>query len=164
MKILFRRRHLCAYLYLVHSFRYFDFDKLQEVTHIITENLNKIIDVNFYPAETARRSNMRHRPIGIGVQVRVRATEFALAQERELTTCVLKAVLPWPLPSQQMHCFEFCVNMPMSEQGLADTFILLGLPFDSAEAKQLNKEIFETIYFAALEKSCSLAKMDGVHC
>ena len=49
----------------------------------------------------------------------------------------------------------------ISGQGLADTFILLGMPFDSAEAKQLNKEIFETIYFAALEKSCSLAKMDG---
>ncbi|BDA51394.1 Ribonucleoside-diphosphate reductase large subunit [Coccomyxa sp. Obi] len=93
--------------------RYFDFEKLREITHMITDNLNKIIDINFYPAETARRSNMRHRPIGIGVQ------------------------------------------------GLADTFILLGMPFDSAEAKQLNKEIFETIYFAALEKSCLLAKSYG---
>ena len=49
--------------------RYFDFEKLREITHTITDNLNKIIDINFYPAETARRSNMRHRPIGIGVQV-----------------------------------------------------------------------------------------------
>ena len=65
---------------------YFDFDKLGEVTSIVTENLNKIIDVNYYPVQTAKRSNMRHRPIGIGVQ------------------------------------------------GLADTFILLGMPFDSQEA------------------------------
>ena len=49
--------------------RYFDFDKLREVTSVVTENLNKIIDINYYPAETARRSNLRHRPIGIGVQV-----------------------------------------------------------------------------------------------
>ncbi len=54
------------------------------------------------------------------------------------------------------------MTVSTAEQGLADTFILLGMPFDSAEAKQLNKEIFETIYFAALEKSCSLAKTDGV--
>jgi ribonucleoside-diphosphate reductase subunit M1 len=75
--------------------------------------LNKIIDVNFYPAETARNSNMRHRPIGIGVQ------------------------------------------------GLADAFITLGMPFDSAEAAQLNKDIFETIYFAALKQSMETAKVDG---
>ena len=52
--------------------RYFDFDKLRDVTHIVTRNLNKIIDINYYPVETARRSNMRHRPIGIGVQARPR--------------------------------------------------------------------------------------------
>jgi hypothetical protein len=134
--------------------RFFDFEKLAEVTRVVTENLNKvgdlwrvaaggvvccmlqcrvgqlpprperllrrasscfaplsppppprpqIIDINYYPVEAARNSNMRHRPIGIGVQ------------------------------------------------GLADAFLLLGLPFDSAEAKQLNKEIFETIYYAALQ-------------
>ena len=93
--------------------RYFDFEKLAEVTTTVARNLNKIIDVNYYPAETARNSNMRHRPIGIGVQ------------------------------------------------GLADAFILLGMPFDSAEAAQLNKDIFETIYFAALKASMETAKKDG---
>eukprot|EP00884_Botryococcus_braunii_P001969 jgi/Botrbrau1/11773/Bobra.0195s0098.1 len=93
--------------------RFFDFDKLREVTHVVTRNLNRIIDINYYPVETARRSNLRHRPIGIGVQ------------------------------------------------GLADTFILLGMPFDGPEAKQLNKEIFEAIYFAALETSCQLAQQEG---
>ncbi|CAL9206929.1 unnamed protein product [Musa acuminata subsp. burmannicoides] len=95
--------------------RYFDFDKLGEVSAIITANLNKIIDVNYYPIETARRSNLRHRPIGIGVQ------------------------------------------------GLADTFILLGMPFDSPEAQQLNKTIFETIYYHALRASCELARKDGFY-
>lgn len=71
--------------------RLFDFDKLAAVTATVTRNLNKVIDINQYPVETARNSNMRHRPIGLGVQ------------------------------------------------GMADTFILLGLPFDSPEAKQLNK-------------------------
>lgn len=93
--------------------RYFDFDKLAEVTTIVTTNLNKIIDVNFYPVETAKRSNMRHRPIGIGVQ------------------------------------------------GLADTFILLGMAFESPEAQKLNKDIFETIYYHALKASCELAKIEG---
>ncbi|XP_078428428.1 ribonucleotide reductase 1 isoform X2 [Wolffia australiana] len=93
--------------------RYFDFNKLAEVTSIVTENLNKIIDVNFYPVETAKRSNLRHRPIGIGVQ------------------------------------------------GLADAFILLGMPFDSSEARKLNEEIFETIYYNALQASCEIAKRDG---
>jgi ribonucleoside-diphosphate reductase subunit M1 len=95
--------------------RSFDFEKLAEVTRTVTENLNKIIDVNYYPVETARRSNLRHRPIGIGVQ------------------------------------------------GLADAFILLGFPFDSPEAKQLNRDIFETIYFAALSASCDLAERDGAY-
>ncbi|GLJ25547.1 hypothetical protein SUGI_0489250 [Cryptomeria japonica] len=93
--------------------RYFDFDKLAEVTSIVTYNLNKIIDVNYYPVETAKRSNMRHRPIGIGVQ------------------------------------------------GLADSFILLGMPFDSEEAKQLNRDIFETIYYHALKASTELAIKEG---
>ncbi|KAE8728280.1 Ribonucleoside-diphosphate reductase large subunit [Hibiscus syriacus] len=93
--------------------RFFDFDKLAEVTEIVTRNLNKIIDVNYYPVETAKRSNLRHRPIGIGVQ------------------------------------------------GLADTFILLGMAFDSPEAQQLNKEIFETIYYHALKASSSIAEKEG---
>ncbi|KAL0910724.1 hypothetical protein M5K25_018807 [Dendrobium thyrsiflorum] len=93
--------------------RYFDFDKLAEVSAIVTENLNKIIDVNYYPVDTARNSNLRHRPIGIGVQ------------------------------------------------GLADTFILLGMPFDSPEAQQLNKDIFETIYYHALKASADLAAKEG---
>ncbi|XP_044956057.1 ribonucleoside-diphosphate reductase large subunit-like isoform X1 [Hordeum vulgare subsp. vulgare] len=93
--------------------RYFDFDKLGEVTSTVTFNLNKIIEMNYYPVETARRSNMRHRPIGIGVQ------------------------------------------------GLADTFMLLGMPFDSPEAQQLNRDIFETIYYHALKASAELAAKEG---
>ncbi|HMR91492.1 MAG TPA: ribonucleoside-diphosphate reductase subunit alpha [Chitinophagaceae bacterium] len=93
----------------------FDHDKLYEVTYQVTLNLNKIIDYNYYPVEEARRSNMRHRPIGLGVQ------------------------------------------------GLADVFILMRLPFESDEAKQLNKEIFETIYFAAMTASKDLAKTEGAY-
>ncbi|RTG80270.1 ribonucleoside-diphosphate reductase subunit M1, partial [Schistosoma bovis] len=93
----------------------FDFDKLQEVTKVVTRNLNKVIDVSFYPVEEARRSNMRHRPIGIGVQ------------------------------------------------GLADTFCLLRYPFDSPEAADLNKRIFETMYFASLDASCQLAVDQGTY-
>ena len=91
----------------------FNHDKLYEVTYEATKNLNKIIDNNFYPVEEARNSNMKHRPIGLGVQ------------------------------------------------GLADVFILLRLAFESDEAKQLNKEIFETIYFAAMTASKDLAKVSG---
>ena len=93
--------------------RYFDFDKLAEVTKTVTRNLNRIIDINYYPVETAKRSNFRHRPIGIGVQ------------------------------------------------GMADAFITLGMAFDSPEAAKLNKDIFETIYYAALKTSVELAKRDG---
>ena len=93
--------------------RQFDHKHLFEVTQTITENLNKIIDLNFYPIKEAENSNFRHRPIGIGVQ------------------------------------------------GLADIFILMRLPFESEKAKKLNKEIFETIYFAALKKSLELSKKDG---
>ncbi|GFY47027.1 ribonucleoside-diphosphate reductase large subunit [Trichonephila inaurata madagascariensis] len=91
----------------------FDFERLREVTKVITRNLNKIIDVNYYPVPEAAKSNKRHRPIGIGVQ------------------------------------------------GLADAFILMRYPFDSEEAQKLNIEIFETIYYAALEASCELAEKDG---
>jgi ribonucleotide reductase alpha subunit len=88
----------------------FDYEKLHEVTKVVTNNLNKVIDINYYPTEKTRRSNKLHRPIGIGVQ------------------------------------------------GLADTFILMDIPFHSEEAKQVNKHIFETIYHASLEKSNELAK------
>jgi ribonucleotide reductase alpha subunit len=88
----------------------FNFDKLHEITKVITKNLNKVIDKNFYPIEKARISNLKHRPIGIGVQ------------------------------------------------GLADVFIKLRFPFESENAKQLNKEIFETIYHAAVEASMELSK------
>jgi ribonucleoside-diphosphate reductase alpha chain len=88
----------------------FNFLKLHEITKVITKNLNKVIDKNFYPIEKARISNLKHRPIGIGVQ------------------------------------------------GLADVFIKLRFPFESDNAKQLNKDIFETIYHAATEASMELSK------
>ncbi|MGV6860781.1 MAG: ribonucleoside-diphosphate reductase subunit alpha [Putridiphycobacter sp.] len=91
----------------------FDHDKLFEVAYHLTVNLNRVIDVNYYPVIEAENSNLRHRPIGLGVQ------------------------------------------------GLADAFILMRFPFDSAEAKQLNKEIFETIYYAAVTASKDLAKKEG---
>ena len=91
----------------------FDCEKLAQVTRVVTRNLNRVIDKNYYPTEAARKSNMRHRPIAIGVQ------------------------------------------------GLADVYMMLGISFDSAGARQLNKDIFSTIYFAALEESCLLAKEEG---
>jgi len=91
----------------------FDHDKLFAITYQLTKNLNRVIDQNYYPIPEARRSNMRHRPIGIGVQ------------------------------------------------GLADAFILMRHPFDSVEAKVLNREIFETIYYAAMTASKDLAKEEG---
>lgn len=91
----------------------FDHQKLFEITKVITRNLNKVIDVNYYPIPEAQKSNLRHRPIGIGVQ------------------------------------------------GLADAFILLRMPFDSEEAAGLNRDIFETIYFAAMESSMELSKEYG---
>ena len=87
----------------------FDFGKLLEVTKVVTNNLNRVIDINFYPTEKTRVSNFKHRPIGIGVQ------------------------------------------------GLADTFILMDLAFHSEEARQLNKDIFETIYYGALIRSNEIA-------
>ena len=93
----------------------FNFDKLFEVTYQATINLNRIIDENFYPVEEARNSNLRHRPIGLGVQ------------------------------------------------GLADAYIMMRLPFESEEAKALNREIFETIYFASMTASKDLAKEEGAY-
>ncbi len=91
----------------------YDFEQLHNITRVVTRNLNKVIDINYYPIQEARNSNMRHRPVGIGVQ------------------------------------------------GLADAFILMRHPFDSPEAAKLNRDIFETIYYAALTESCALAERDG---
>jgi len=93
----------------------FDHQMLYDVTYKVTKNLNCVIDVNYYPVPEARNSNMRHRPIGLGVQ------------------------------------------------GLADTFIKLRLPFTGPEARQLNQDIFETIYFAAVTASCDLAAEHGAY-
>jgi len=93
----------------------FDHQKLYEVTYKVTKNLNRIIDRNYYPVKEARNSNMRHRPVGLGVQ------------------------------------------------GLADTFIKLRMPFTSEEARKLNKDIFETIYYAALVASKDEAIVDGAY-
>lgn len=91
----------------------FDFQKLYEVTKVVTRNLNRIIDINYYPVPEAENSNKRHRPIGLGIQ------------------------------------------------GLADAFIMMRYAFDSEEAQKLNRDIFETIYFAAMETSMELAKIEG---
>ena len=91
----------------------YDFQRLYDVTYVATKNLNRVIDVNYYPVKEAEYSNMRHRPIGLGVQ------------------------------------------------GLADAFIMMGMPFDSPEARKLNKDIFETIYFAAMTASKDEAIIDG---
>ncbi len=93
----------------------FDFQKLYDVTYHATGNLNRVIDVNYYPVDEARRSNFRHRPIGLGVQ------------------------------------------------GLADTFAMMKLDFESDEARRLNKDIFETIYFAACTASKDEAIVDGTY-
>jgi ribonucleoside-diphosphate reductase alpha subunit len=87
-----------------------DYEKLHEISGVITYNLNNIIDNNYYPTEKTRTSNMRHRPIGIGVQ------------------------------------------------GLADLFMMLHLPFESEEARKINRQMFETIYHGALTMSCQLAR------
>ena len=93
----------------------FDHQKLYDITYVATKNLNKVIDINYYPVPEARNSNMRHRPIGLGVQ------------------------------------------------GLADTFIMLRMPFESEEAQGLNRDIFETIYFAAMTASKDLAAKEGAY-
>lgn len=91
----------------------FDYDKLIDVTRVVTRNLNKVIDVNFYPTSKTRTSNMRHRPIGIGVQ------------------------------------------------GLADVFAKMDMPFHSDTAREINRAIFEAIYYGAVKESIALAKQHG---
>ena len=91
----------------------FNYELLEKTTRLVTRNLNRTIDVNWYPIPQARNSNMKHRPIGIGVQ------------------------------------------------GLADCFQMLNMPYESPEASVLNKNIFETIYYAALDESIQMAKVDG---
>jgi ribonucleoside-diphosphate reductase alpha chain len=91
----------------------FDHKELYKTTKQVIKNLNKVIDRNYYPVKEAENSNMRHRPVGLGIQ------------------------------------------------GLADAFIMLRMPFTSDEAKKLNQEIFETLYFAAVESSMELAKVEG---
>lgn len=91
----------------------FDYKELSEVARVVTRNLNKVIDINYYPTEETKKSNMRHRPIGVGVQ------------------------------------------------GLADTFALLKISFESDEAREINKKIFEAIYYGCLRESCELAKKEG---
>jgi ribonucleoside-diphosphate reductase subunit M1 len=93
----------------------YDFQKLHDVTKVVAFNLNRVIDKNYYPVPETRRSNMKHRPIGLGVQ------------------------------------------------GLADTFMVLHMPFDSPEARLLNQQIFETIYHAAVEASCEMAQVQGMY-
>lgn len=93
----------------------YNYNKLYDVAYKAATSLNNVIDVNYYPSDSARFSNKIHRPIGLGVQ------------------------------------------------GLADVFFLMGLPYESAEAKQINREIFETIYFASIKASCDIAKVDGAY-
>ena len=95
--------------------KFFDHNKLFEVTKKVVRNLDTVIDQNFYPVKEAENSNMRHRPVGLGIQ------------------------------------------------GLADAFIMLRLPFTSDEAKKLNQEIFETLYFAAVTSSMEVAKVKGAY-
>jgi ribonucleoside-diphosphate reductase alpha subunit len=92
---------------------YFDFEKLMRITQTVTRNLNKVIDINFYPVKEAKNSNMRHRPIGIGIQ------------------------------------------------GFADACAMMRFPFESKEAQQLNKDVFETLYFGAVSASVELAEKQG---
>jgi len=93
----------------------YDFNALKDIAYTVTFNLNRVIDVNYYPTKETKKSNLKHRPIGIGVQ------------------------------------------------GLADTFAILKIPFESDEAKQLDREIFETIYYGAMEASVHLAETEGAY-
>jgi ribonucleoside-diphosphate reductase alpha subunit len=93
--------------------RTFNYNKLREVVRVVTRNLNRVIDINYYPTPETKTSNMRHRPIGLGVQ------------------------------------------------GLADVFAMMRVPWESPKAKDVNQRIFEHIYYAALEESCEIAKVDG---
>jgi len=92
---------------------FYNYEKLKYIAGLVTKNLNRVIDVNYYPVEKAKKSNFRHRPIGIGIQ------------------------------------------------GLADVYCMMDLPYDSEEARFINRKIFETIYFGALKMSVELAKKDG---
>ncbi|KAM0674002.1 hypothetical protein GVAV_000561 [Gurleya vavrai] len=94
---------------------YIDYEKIREIAGVLTNNLNKIIDNNYYPVEEAKNSNFKHRPIGIGVQ------------------------------------------------GLADVFAILKLPFESEEARKINRLFFENIYYGALQESNRLAMIDGTY-
>ena len=115
-QIIINDEYVGGYMELLEYLKYtFNYEELHRITKIVTENLNKVIDINYYPTEKTKRSNMRHRPIGIGVQ------------------------------------------------GLADCFAKLNLPFQSKEAAIVNKNIFETMYHAALESSNELAKKDGTY-
>ena len=93
----------------------FDFDELRRVAGVAIRNLNRVIDVNYYPTASTERSNMRHRPVGLGVQ------------------------------------------------GLADVFAMLKLDWESPEAADMNQRIFEHMYFAAVEMSASIAKVEGAY-
>tara|TARA_B110000285_G_scaffold141385_1_gene158176 strand:- start:908 stop:1654 length:747 start_codon:yes stop_codon:yes gene_type:complete len=91
----------------------YNFEKLHEITRTVTKNLNRVIDANYYPIKEAENSNMRHRPIGIGIQ------------------------------------------------GMADTLIRMKIAFEDERAVEMNAQIFETIYHAAMTESCELAKKEG---
>ncbi|QWO71684.1 ribonucleotide reductase large subunit [Orgyia pseudotsugata single capsid nuclopolyhedrovirus] len=93
----------------------YNFKSLHLVTKVVVKNLNKIIDINYYPLEAAKQSNLKHRPVGVGIQ------------------------------------------------GLADAFCMLQIPYESDKARLLNKQIAETVYYAALEASCELAERDGCY-
>ena len=116
-QIIINEKRIGGYQELVGYFKNlgktYNFDRLYQVAYQATINLNKVIDLNYYPTPETKKSNMRHRPIGLGVQ------------------------------------------------GLADTFALMKLPFESEEAMTLNRYIFETIYFASLKASNDMAKQDG---
>jgi ribonucleotide reductase alpha subunit len=101
--------------YFLNPDKSFDFARLREVTAIIVRNLNRVIDINYYPTPETKRSNFRHRPIGIGVQ------------------------------------------------GLADVFASMGLPWETPQAASLNQEIFENVYYAAVQASSKLAETDGMY-
>jgi ribonucleotide reductase alpha subunit len=88
----------------------YNYEELGRITEVVTRNLNKVIDINFYPIESTRRSNFKHRPIGIGVQ------------------------------------------------GLADVFAMMNIPFDSDMSREINKNIFETIYYHSLKASMDISK------
>ena len=104
---------ICLPMYVDKEKQIFDFDKLMSICRVIVRNLNKVIDRNYYPIEKAYRSNMRHRPMGIGVQ------------------------------------------------GLADTYLLMGYSFDEQKSYELNRKIFETIYYASVYESNILAQKYG---